>query len=168
MAILASMVSSGIMAFQIASPGFWQIPSTGMHAEPSVTIPSNVPAAFGLAIGKFHANEIRSQAALMADALYSFKDFHQVYSFLQKNEHLIPLLEEAYGQAYLHFGSGISLALEVFTDPEGPASEELVAIIRVHLTADQAQQLLVQFDRDWWLEAMPRARHKLIIALEYV
>jgi len=161
-AIVASMVG-GLVAFQVAGHGLWQKGETGVVLESPPAVPME---SFSFAWGQTEGEKLDNTTRLLS-WLYEFRDFHSITSILHQNRGLVPLLLEVYGQVCLRFGSESRLALELFTDPEADSDQGLVVIIRAHLTPEQAQKAMDDFDMEWWLDALPRAEHRLTIVVEY-
>jgi hypothetical protein len=78
------------------------------------------------------------------------------------------LLSEMYGQICLRFGPETQIALDVYTDREAKSDPELIVIVRTHFTPELALKTLDEFDIEWWLDALPRANHKVTVGIEYV
>ncbi len=168
MTIVGNIIGGSLAVFQITDRTVWQKEAIKLLPEPS-PFPEARTYALSISPGSgLPAAQETNQAIRLISWLYQFRDFQAVASFLRKNPKLIPLLVEAYGQICLRFGSQHSLALELFSDPEATSDEGLVATVRVHMSPEQAGKLMDEFDLEWWLDALPRADHKLTIALEYV
>jgi hypothetical protein len=162
-AIVAKMIG-GPASFQIADEGFWQNKRPGVVSEsPTVARVESLAFTWGQKQGEEPENTVR-----LLSWLYEFRNFAAITSFLRQSPHLVPLLLETYGQICLRFGSESRIALELFTDPEADSDRGLVAIIRARLTPEQAQRAMDDFDMEWWLDALPRAKHKLTIVFEYI
>jgi uncharacterized protein (UPF0332 family) len=101
------------------------------------------------------------------DKLYIFRDTNNVTSFLEENQFLVPLLQEAYIQLKEYFPSS-DFVLEVVNTSEVVGEEQLVASIVVKQDPEKASLDLDRFDEHWWLDNMDRAKDKLCIALEFV
>ncbi len=167
MAILANIVAGNVAVFQLTRQALWQRDVRGLMpqdaaiwSEPRISTPS----AWGTAL---NLSEESNEAGYLLSLLYSFRDFRAVASFLSQNKELTLLLLEAYGQLRLRFGEENTLALETFIDPEAPSECSLVAIIHVSLSPERALKIMDDFDMGWWLDALQRANHKLMFALEY-
>lgn len=100
--------------------------------------------------------------------LYELKDEAAVEDFLKANDFLVDLLLEAHPEIESRFGRDASLALDVIVDPEAEEEEsELVLLIETSLDRKQARALRDSLDREWWLEVLPAARHRMTIHLQY-
>lgn len=100
---------------------------------------------------------------------YELLDPSSVREFLRANDFLVDLLLEAKNEIGARFGSDARLLLDVEADPEAEeAVRELVLLIETSLDRKRARELLESLDSEWWLEALPAARHRLTIDLEYV
>jgi hypothetical protein len=163
MAIVANMIGD-LVAFQIAGHSLWQRGETGVISESPVVVPVESQA---IALALKDPAETDNATRLLS-WIYEFRDFRAITSFLRQNSRLLPLLLEVYGQVRLRFGSDSRLALERFTDPEADSDHGLVVIIGVNLTPEQAQKAMDDFDMEWWLDALPRAEHRLTIVVEYI
>lgn len=98
--------------------------------------------------------------------LFSLRDRSRVESFLIANDFLFGLLIEAGGQINRRFPAA-GMALEVIADPDGTEADQLFLFIHTTLPPKEARLKLKEFDRDWWLSALKRARGRLCISLEY-
>lgn len=98
--------------------------------------------------------------------LYTFKDYVPVANFLRENTFLLDLLIEAWGKIREYFGRDVSVALEVFADPEAKDSRQLVALIRTNLPLQEEVDLLETLYDEWWLDELPTAQCKLHIDVE--
>jgi hypothetical protein len=167
MAILANIVAGSVAVFQLTGQALWQRDVRGLMPQDAAIWSEakiSTPSAWGTDLNLYGES---NEAGYLLSLLYSFRDFRAVASFLRQNKELTPLLLEAYGQLRLHFGEKSSLALEAFVDPEAPSEYGLVAIIQVSLGPERALKIMDDFDMAWWLDALPRAHHKLTFALEY-
>lgn len=99
---------------------------------------------------------------------YRFVDNQEVQEFLQANEHVAPLLLEAWARIAENFGPDTSVVLEVRQDPEEDSDPRLFAAIQTKLPPDEARRREARFDEEWWLENLPRARRKVNFCLQYV
>lgn len=97
--------------------------------------------------------------------LYSFDDV-SVGSFLRENSFLLPFLIETHGKIQEHFGPHVDVTLEVFTDPEAEDSQQLFALIHTGLPLEDEEDILENLYDEWWLDALPAARGKLVISVE--
>jgi hypothetical protein len=97
--------------------------------------------------------------------LYEFKD-DSVRSFLAENPSLGGLLFETHKEISDYFGPKVKMALEVVADPEALEDRQLFVLIQTDLPRKEARALLGDFDRQWWLNALPASEGKMEIALE--
>jgi len=101
---------------------------------------------------------------------YTLIDRDRVLDFLSTHSYLMPILVGAHERVTAEF-QGSRLFLRVVTDPDGMGpnnTDELVASIATDLEPLEAIGRLDRIDDDWWLDALPSARGKLIIDLEFV
>jgi type III restriction enzyme len=102
------------------------------------------------------------------EAMFESSDWPSVRAFLEANDFLADLLIEAKEEIVTRFGSQANLKLAVETDPESDEpKEELVLIIETALDRERARALLQSVD-EWWRTALPAARHRMTVDLEYV
>jgi hypothetical protein len=98
-------------------------------------------------------------------ATYRPRDRAEVDRFLHAHPQIVPLLVEASPHLERIFSSAAELELDVFTDLESTAAE-LYAIIRTGGDPDTAFSKLEEFDRSWWLNALPRADSLLTFTVD--
>lgn len=91
----------------------------------------------------------------------------EALTFLAKHSFLEPLLDEARAEITNLFGPDTTSALELITDPESDGSKKLILYIRPNLTVDEACDRLNRFDRDWWLDEIPRANGLLTVDVDF-
>jgi len=91
-----------------------------------------------------------------------------VRRFLACDPDLQFLLGDAREALCESFGSGCERALSVVSDPDADGREQLVLSIRTELPASEAMARLDAFDNHWWLSAVPRARGRLVILLDWI
>ena len=101
-------------------------------------------------------------------ALYTFRDRETVVGFLATHPHLVPLLVETRPEIARYFGPETPVVLEVIPDREAEGYSDLFAFVLTALPATEAAERLDQFDEEWWLEALDRARRNLTIDIELV
>lgn len=90
-----------------------------------------------------------------------------VIRFLKENTYLIDLILDARAKLADFFGDATPLRLELVQYPdEGTA--DLYLFVQTSLTAKETLPVLDQFEEEWWLDALPRARCKMTIKLEYI
>ncbi len=103
------------------------------------------------------------------ESLYTFADRSRVLGFLEDHAYLVPVLLEASEHLGLHF-DGAPLVLQTIVDPEEEDAEdatELVLSIVTPLDPTDAISKFVLFENAWWLGALPQARGKLCIDLDF-
>ena len=105
-------------------------------------------------------------ATLEPGGFYALRRPEEVLCYLRVNPFLLPLLVEAQDPIHKHFPQ-VTPFLDVVTDPEATEDSELVVSVPTALPPEEAMDRLAEFDRDWWLSALPRARAKLCITLEF-
>lgn len=99
---------------------------------------------------------------------YDLVDPVSVREFLSANDYLIDLLLDAKHEIDSRFGSDARLLLDVEADLEADDEErELVLLIETALDRRKARELRESLDKEWWLGALPAARHRLTIDLQY-
>ncbi|NJL32794.1 MAG: hypothetical protein HC893_01715 [Chloroflexaceae bacterium] len=98
---------------------------------------------------------------------FTVLDSDEVYDFLVVHAFLAPLLFEAHTSIQKHFGAR-PVTLELNIDPEDETYQQLVLRIQTEQTVDKADALFEEFDQDWWLPNMRRARNRFNIMLQFV
>ena len=98
--------------------------------------------------------------------LYSFDDSVSVGRFLRENPFLLALLMEARKKIQEYFGPDAQVTLEVVTDPEADDFQQLFALIHTGLPPEDEVDLLEDLYDEWWFDALPEARGKLIVSAE--
>ena len=99
---------------------------------------------------------------------YEIRNPTEVAAFLSRNKSLIDLLEEIPRKLRKFFGRNVKLAVELFAEPEMPASKEIFVLVITKKDAKEARAKMDEFDQKWWLENMDKADCKLNVSLEYV
>ena len=99
---------------------------------------------------------------------YEIRNPTEVAAFLCRNKSLIDLLEEIPRKLRKFFGRNVKLAVELFAEPEMPASKEIFVLVITKKDAKEARAKMDEFDQKWWLENMDKADCKLNVSLEYV
>lgn len=99
--------------------------------------------------------------------LYKFRDAPAVEEFVRKNENLTELLEEAHKKIGEYFGIDVSLELDVLRESDAKSSGRLFVLILTTLRPKEAVSRLDELDRDWWLNALPAAKGKVTIDIDY-
>lgn len=97
---------------------------------------------------------------------YTFRDAPGVVRFLAAHPYLGPLLLEAREQIDRFFPSSRKPAAALVTDPESENHEQIFVSIAECATAAELLKRLRAFDESWWLDALPRARGKLLIDID--
>jgi hypothetical protein len=113
----------------------------------------------GISVG---SRQVRAAVGAL-DELFDFAEFESVSAFLAGHDFLLPLLIEAQRKIGEYFGTDSTTRLEVVGDPGDPSDVSLYAFIQTFLPHADAVALLDSFDREWWLNELDRARHKLVI-----
>ena len=108
-------------------------------------------------------NEIEALAGVC-----TIRDYRRVYPFLDRNPFLTGLVIQAYQQVQAQFGACTQVVLQLVTDPDSPASQELFGLIRTSLPVREATERLAAFDQEWWIEASTMANLKLNFAIEFI
>ena len=99
---------------------------------------------------------------------YEFRGRAAVEDFLRENPFLVSLLSDAFVSIRKYFGSGTRAVLQVIKDPEAQADRRLFVFIPTRLRPKEARIRLKSLDKGWWINALPEARGKVTISLEYV
>jgi len=113
------------------------------------------------------AEPVDSDALRHLQVLFNMPDPPGVIDFVRRRPALLALLEESHTYLRQHFPLA-PLRLQVHHDPEAVGVSELVVSIVTRLSADEALDLLDQFDQAWWLTNAPRAHGELVITLSYL
>ena len=100
------------------------------------------------------------------ERFYTLRDTAAVRRLAGQEPSLPPLLEEAAEQIAKYFPEAQAV-LRTSTYPAIEEDEQLVVGIATDLAPVAARERLKQFDFEWWLKALPRAKGKLCIKLEY-
>ena len=125
----------------------------------SISVP--ISSAITTTLSLWDHDSIETKIYIL-ERFITFIDYQNVYNFLKNNQFLIPLLFEAYGEVFTTFDKDTDLSLKVKAED---GTEKLYLLIR---TSDlQAYDLLDELDENWWIDAIPRANHKMNIDLEY-
>jgi hypothetical protein len=91
----------------------------------------------------------------------------QVQAFLDENPFLMPLLPEIRRKLRDYFPDS-PVSLMVASDPDEAGRLQLIVAVIIDLLPGAAIDRLGEFDRDWWLENLDRARGKVCIDFEYL
>jgi len=102
------------------------------------------------------------------ERLYTFRRRAEVSRFLERHPFLVPLLLEAYSEMRNYFGLYPQVFLEVVSDPEVQGLVELFGYIVTRLTPEEAGRRLHRFDRDWFLNQLPRVKGLLNFDVEFL
>ncbi len=102
--------------------------------------------------------------------LYEFRGGLALEEFLQENLHqnryMAAVLIEAHGVIRDYFGSGTRVILEVVTDPDAPADQQLFIVIRTRFPTKIARDLLSVLRKRWWRTLPRTARRKMELDVE--
>ncbi len=102
--------------------------------------------------------------------LYEFRGGLIVEEFLRENlrqnPSLADVLIQAHGVIRGYFRSGTRIILEVVTDPEAPADQQLFVIVRTRLPRKIARELLSIVERGWWRSVPLAIRKKVELDVE--
>ena len=101
------------------------------------------------------------------EQLYTFRRSEEVSAFLRSNLFLAPLLMEAHDKITHYFGSSQEVVLEVVTDPEAIRLVKMFGYILTNLEPQEAGKRLQQFDREWFLSQISRAKGLLNFDVEF-
>lgn len=113
---------------------------------------------------------LRELETRIADTVvgYTFVEGAGVRRFISKNPFLLPLLKEIPEKISDYFIRNYSLSLELTSDPDFPQSVQLWVNVVTTETAAEARPKMDEFDMDWWLDNIDKAKEKLNITLNYV
>lgn len=100
--------------------------------------------------------------------LFTFRNVEAILNFLREHPLLVNLLQEAYAAIEQSFGPKPEVFLELVADTEVQGLRELFGYIVSRLTPEEAGKRLQQFDRDWFLKQLPRAKGLLNFDVEFV
>lgn len=93
----------------------------------------------------------------------------EVEQDLKRLPHLLPVVEEAIGHLRRIFGNESMFAIERFEDPESPSRKpKLFLFVLTDIDAQRASALLSQFDEEWWLDNVCRAKGNLEVSTEFL
>ena len=90
-----------------------------------------------------------------------------VKPFLKKNGFLLDLILASRTKIAEYFSGATPLALYLAQYPD-EGHEELYLLIQTKLSAKESLPVLDRFEEEWWLDALPRAKCKMTIKLEYI
>jgi len=98
-------------------------------------------------------------------ALYTTRQPGEVQDFLEKHPFLVPLVSDTYENIRKYFSySDVTLDLEI--DPED-GTESLAAHVVTGLPVEDADAQLKEFDRQWWLNVLEKAKSDFYVNLEF-
>jgi hypothetical protein len=106
------------------------------------------------------------KAAQQLERLYQFRNPEEVWHFLEMHQYLVPLLMEAHSHIRKYFPTA-DLILEYAADPEVAGEEQLILSIAAEQDADEAINVLMQLDYNWWFDANSQACNNLCITIGY-
>jgi hypothetical protein len=98
---------------------------------------------------------------------YIFPSSEKAARFLDTYPFLVPLLEEAHSKIEDYFGPRTQVRLEVVSDREAHGLIEMFGYIAVPFTPETAGERLQQFDREWFLGQIDRAKGLLTFDVEF-
>ena len=101
------------------------------------------------------------------ESQFIVKEKSSVKRFLINNIFLIDLIFEARTRIAKYFNSATPLALSLTQYPDEEI-EELYLLIQTNLSVKESLPALDRFEEEWWLDALPRAKCKMTIKLEYI
>jgi hypothetical protein len=101
------------------------------------------------------------------EQLYTFRDGATVRAFLARYPFLISLLLEASLKISSFFPER-EASLQIITDPEAAADEQLMVIIIETSSPEEVYDRLERLDSEWWIGAVDRAKGRLCINVEFV
>ena len=158
-------------AFKIPDHAQWTVrPTPTLESwEPPLELAESNPDALFLwrrSPGSSIVRSLQDEVERLA-RLFIFRVPEAVTGFIRENGFLADVLEDAYVVVQRFFGPNPELVLEVVTDAEAQDDRQLWMFIRTGLPADEALASLEGLDQAWWLHAMPRARGRLGIHLEF-
>jgi hypothetical protein len=117
----------------------------------------------GVSTVRTFESEIRS-----LERLYTFRRGEEVSRFVERHPFLIPALLEAYSRIENYFGLHPQVFFEVVRDPEVQGLVELFGCIVTRLAPEEAGEQLQRFDRDWFLDQLPRVKGLLNFDVEFL
>ncbi len=101
---------------------------------------------------------------------YNFRDSppDEVLGFIEQYPFLATLLIDTYFEVRKYFPDG-RIYLEVMAEPDSDSQDDihLTAYVETKLNPAEAVRKLRDFDRAWWLNALPRAQGRLSIDVEF-
>ena len=97
---------------------------------------------------------------------YKIENMDQVFSFLDKHEHLVAFLLEAASQIQDIFGH-VTLKLRLRQDLEHPEDLGLIGEIYADLSVDDALSKLDEFDHKWFLNNARKTEGKVQFDVEW-
>jgi dTDP-4-amino-4,6-dideoxygalactose transaminase len=91
--------------------------------------------------------------------MYALRNPTEIREFLKNNRYLISLVSEAYQELQRFF-------------PRSPVSmkihqNEMVVAVKTSLSPEDADEMLDNFDEEWWIEASARSNARLCITVEF-
>lgn len=94
------------------------------------------------------------------------RDPEVVTEFLEENQYLLPVIDEACEKLVEYFGMETSLVLKLVYPKDGGRSE-LFLYVQTNLPVSEARRTLDRFDEEWWLDEMPRSQFRMVVTLGY-
>ena len=121
------------------------------------------------AVGRRYKDSASLEAEIRRlQEVFVFRDARKVTSFIRKHVILAGILEESHLEIQRYFGPNPGVSLQVNSDPELQGAVEMFGYIATALTPEEAGHRLEQFDRNWFLQQVPRIKGLLNFDLEFV
>ena len=102
----------------------------------------------------------------MLGLFYELNDPQAVSEFLAAHSHLFAPLLAAHKELHKYFGQEVSACLELVTDPDSSALQQLTVWIRSSDVPEVAVEKRRQFASDWWLQQPYAVRRYLSFVVE--
>lgn len=154
------------MADAAASVHEWAAPSRAVSSPQSWGRSARHYLSEGFGIAK----PALADGISVLNRLYEFRGGLVLEEFLRNNLHKNPYLAialvEAHGVIRDHFGSGTRVILEVVTDPDAPADQQLFIVIRTRFPTKIARDLLSVLRQKWWRTLPQTVKKKMEIDVE--
>lgn len=171
------------LAPELSFQGFWRVPPKGVMkymsaviAEYSheyreeVSITRSISRQLvdeALAFSKSYLNEGFEREFNYLLPVFSLRNQEEVKSFLVEHPSLISVLRETQIEIR-HFFPQAQIFLEVVSDPEDSAIVQLGILIRSDLNPEAVYQQLQEFEENWWLDNLDRAKGAILVNLEFL
>lgn len=108
-----------------------------------------------------------ASASTLNLAGFECRDDREVRSYIASHRHLFRILRELRKHIDVHFGEDARAILEVVSEPENSGQPCLFAYVQCSESRQECRAKLQAFDREWWIDAVPRARGRCNVTLEY-